>query len=146
LTPEIEQRVEEGSVIFTDALHSYQNPAAMYTHLMIDHAEAYAQGLVHTNRMENFWSLLKRGIKGTYVSVEPFHLFRCLDEQSFRFNNRKLTDAERFVISMNHIGGRRLTYKQFGRQGGTDSWSHLWMTSGPLHRQGRGKHIPRQTA
>jgi len=62
--------------------------------------------------MENFWSLLKRGIKGTYVSVEPFHLFRYLDEESFRFNNRKLTDAERFVATMKQIVGRRVTYKQ----------------------------------
>lgn len=59
-----------------------------YVHNVVDHAERYVDGHVHTNGLENFWSLLKRGIKGTYVSVEPFHLFRYLDEQAFRFNER----------------------------------------------------------
>ena len=65
-------------------------------HEVIDHSEEYVRGAVHTNTMENFWSLLKRAIKGTYVSVEPFHLFRYLDEQSFRYNERRGTDTERF--------------------------------------------------
>ena len=78
---------------------------------MIDHSEKYVDGLVHTNGMENFWSLLKRAIKGTYVSVEPFHLFRYLDEQSFRFNQRKTDDAGRFMNVLSNIVGRRLTYK-----------------------------------
>ncbi len=68
-----------------------------YVHKVIDHAETYVKGNVHTNKIENFWSLLKRGLKGTYVSVEPFHLFRYLDEQAFRFNERKATDGERFI-------------------------------------------------
>jgi hypothetical protein len=62
--------------------------------------------------MENFWSLLKRGLKGTYISVEPFHLFRYVDEQAFRFNNREMDDVHRFVIGMKQIVGRRLTYAQ----------------------------------
>ncbi len=97
LTPEVHQHVEEGSEVFTDSLLSYRTLGEKYVHQVIDHAESYAEGKVHTNGMENFWSLLKRGIKGTYVSVEPFHLFRYLDEQAFRFNNRKGKDADRFL-------------------------------------------------
>jgi hypothetical protein len=81
-----------------------------YTHKVIDHAEAYVDDTVHTNRMENYWSLLKRATKGTYVSIEPFHLFRYLDEQSFRYNERKLTDAERFLLVLGAIAGKRLTW------------------------------------
>ena len=74
---------------------------------------AYVDGQVHTNGLENFWSLLKRGISGTYVSVEPFHLFRYLDEQSFRYNNRKdLNDGQRFELAMNQVMGKRLTYSE----------------------------------
>ncbi len=83
-----------------------------YIHSVIDHAEAYADGAVHTNGLENFWSLLKRSLKGTYVSVEPFHLFRYLDEQAFRFNNRKLSDAARFAITAGSIFGKRLTFNE----------------------------------
>ena len=97
LRPEIKGNVAEGSEIFTDALKSYADLSDAYTHAVIDHAECYAKGKVHTNGLENFWSLLKRSIKGTYVSVEPFHLFRYLDEQSFRFNTRKLSDGMRFL-------------------------------------------------
>ncbi len=81
-----------------------------YTHKVIDHAEKYVDGEVHTNGVENFWSLLKRAIKGTYVSVEPFHLFRYLDEQVYRFNNRKLTDSMRFLAACASVFGKRLTY------------------------------------
>lgn len=81
-----------------------------YVHHVIDHAEAYADGQVHTNGLENFWSLLKRAIKGTYVSVEPFHLFRYLDEQAFRFNERGGSDASRFALALKGIMGKRLTY------------------------------------
>lgn len=102
--------VEDGSNVYTDQLKSYDNLGAYYKHQVINHAEAYARGEVHTNGLENFWSLLKRSIKGTYVSVEPFHLFRYLDEQAFRFNNRALNDAGRFVGTMAQITGRRLTY------------------------------------
>jgi ISXO2 transposase-like protein len=96
--------------VYTDALPSYDHLGLYYNHAVIDHAECYARGEVHTNGLENFWSLLKRGINGTYVSVEPFHLFRYLDEQAFRFNERDLTDSERFRIVMGNIVGRRLTY------------------------------------
>lgn len=107
----VRENVEAGSHVYTDALKSYDG-LQEYTHKVIDHAEAYVDGTVHTNRMENFWSLLKRSIKGTYVSVEPFHLFRYLDEQSFRFNERKATDGERFQMVLNCIAGKRLTYDQ----------------------------------
>jgi ISXO2-like transposase domain len=83
-----------------------------YAHKVVDHAEAYVDGSVHTNRMENFWSLLKRAIKGTYVSVEPFHLFRYLDEESFRYNERKADDGERFGKVLASIAGKRLTWAQ----------------------------------
>jgi hypothetical protein len=83
-----------------------------YDHQVINHAETYVRGNVHTNGIENFWSLLKRGINGTYVAVEPFHLFRYVDEQAFRYNNRDMTDIQRFVYGMRHVVGRRLTYKE----------------------------------
>ena len=110
LSPEVRKNVAEGSEIFTDALKSYSDLSDAYTHEVIDHAECYAKGKVHTNGLENFWSLLKRSIKGTYVCVEPFHLFRYLDEQSFRFNTRKMTDGLRFLRASAGIIGKRLTY------------------------------------
>jgi transposase-like protein len=109
---EIKQHVEPGSHLFTDAHTSYRGLHSDYAHQVIDHAVAYVKGNVHTNGIENFWSLLKRGLKGTYVSVEPFHLFRYLDEQSFRFNTRKENDAERFASALASVAGRRLTYRQ----------------------------------
>jgi hypothetical protein len=87
-------------------LKSYDGLANEFTHQVIDYAEAYVDGNVHTNNCENFWSLLKRGINGTYISVEPFHLFRYLDEQAFRYNERELTDAERFAIVVSRAAGR----------------------------------------
>jgi hypothetical protein len=66
--------------------------------------------------MENFWSLLKRSLKGTYVSVEPFHLFRYVDEQAFRYNNRKdMNDSDRFDLAVRQIVGRRLTWADTGK-------------------------------
>jgi transposase-like protein len=107
----IVEHVEVGATLHTDALRSYDRMASRgYVHNVIDHAEAYVDGQVHTNGLENFWSLLKRAIKGTYVSVEPFHLFRYLDEQAFRFNNRKGSDAMRFALALKGILGKRLTY------------------------------------
>jgi transposase-like protein len=111
LDPVIREHVEKGSEVHTDKLRSYENLDDEYVHQVIDHAECYARGHVHTNGLENFWSLLKRGIRGTYVNVEPFHLFRYLDEQAFRFNERKGTDADRFLAALPSIIGRRLTYK-----------------------------------
>jgi transposase-like protein len=108
----------DGTVnLYTDALKSYNpktpkgwRPSDLYIHNVIDHAECYAKGNTHTNSMENFWSLLKRTIKGTYVSIEPFHLFRYLDEQCYRFNERKGTDLSRFVGALKGVLGKRLTY------------------------------------
>jgi len=96
LRPEINAHVEPGSMVYTDALRSYNDLNYDYMHNVINHAEKYVEGNVHTNGIENFWSLLKRTIGGTYISVEPFHLFRYLDEQAFRFNRRKKNDPERF--------------------------------------------------
>jgi transposase-like protein len=106
----IRENVETGAELYTDALRSYEGMDSEYAHKVIDHAEAYVDGAVHTNRLENFWSLLKRSIKGTYVSIEPFHLFRYLDEQSFRFNEREDTDAGRFQKVLNSVAGKRLTW------------------------------------
>ncbi len=111
LQAEVRQHVEAGSAIYTDALKSYDG-LTEFEHQVIDHAIAYVDGKVHTNGLENFWSLLKRGLKGTYVSVEPFHLFRYLDEQVYRFNNRRMTDAERFDIAVRGIVGKRVTFDQ----------------------------------
>jgi transposase-like protein len=108
--PSVYENVEPGANLYTDAFASYYGMNRTYVHQVIDHAEEYVNGTVHTNGLENFWSLLKRSLKGTYVSVEPFHLFRYLDEQSFRFNNRKLSDAGRFAIALAGVLGRRLTY------------------------------------
>lgn len=112
LHAKIRETVEPGSEVHTDALASYNGLDSDYTHNVIDHAEEYVRGNVHTNGIENFWSLLKRGLKGTYVSVEPFHLFRYIDEQVFRFNQRKLDDGGRFLTACASIFGRRLTYRQ----------------------------------
>jgi transposase-like protein len=105
---ELKRNVAPGAELHTDALKSYEK-LPEYAHKVIDHAEAYVDGNVHTNRMENFWSLLKRAIHGTYVSIEPFHLFRYLDEQCFRYNERKLTDRERFQLVLKSVAGKRLT-------------------------------------
>jgi hypothetical protein len=115
LQAEVRKHVEAGSALYTDSLLSYQGLATEYAHQVVDHAMEYVYGKVHTNGMENFWSLLKRGISGTYVSVEPFHLFRYLDEQSYRYNNRAtkdnpLNDADRFALACSQILGKRLTW------------------------------------
>jgi transposase-like protein len=112
LQDEIRRNVEPGCEVMTDAFRSYIGLDAEYIHQFVDHAEKYVDGNVHTNCMENFWSLLKRGIKGTYVSVEPFHLFRYLDEQTFRFNERKGKDADRFAKATGQLAGKRLTYDE----------------------------------
>jgi len=112
LQTEVRNNVEAGSEVFTDELASYQGLAPEFVHGFVNHAEQYVSGHVHTNGMENFWSLLKRAIKGTYVSVEPFHLFRYLDEEARRFNERKLTDGERFMNVASAVAGKRLTYDE----------------------------------
>jgi transposase-like protein len=109
----VRENVQAGTAIYSDALASYEGLDSEFFHQVVDHAVEYAHGRVHTNGLENFWSLLKRALKGTYVSVMPFHLHRYLDEQAFRYNNRKeLDDFGRFALVLAHIVGRRLTYKQ----------------------------------
>jgi transposase-like protein len=117
LQAEVKAHVQAGSALYSDALLSYAGLESEYAHQVVDHAIEYVRGRVHTNGLENFWSLFKRGINGTYVSVEPFHLFRYLDEQEFRFNNRgtrehPITDGERFDMAVCQIVGKRLTYAQ----------------------------------
>ena len=113
LLPNIKNTVAAGSHLFTDEASAYFDLGSEYVHDFINHAEAYAIGQIHTNGLENFWSLLKRNLSGTYVSVEPFHLFRYLDEQAFRYNNRKdMTDADRFDKALTQIAGKRLTYAE----------------------------------
>ena len=112
LQVEVKENVEPGSEVHTDALRSYRGLDSDYIHNVVDHAEKYVDGHVHTNGLENFWSLLKRGIKGTYVSVEPYHLFRYLDEQAFRFNEREGEDKDRFSKTLGSVAGRRLTYSE----------------------------------
>jgi transposase-like protein len=110
--PHIYTNVATGSSIYTDCCASYEDLGGDFAHQMVDHISAYVDGRVHTNGLENFWALLKRALKGTYVSVDPCHLFRYLDEQCFRFNKRRLTDAERFVIVLAQTIHRRLTYDE----------------------------------
>lgn len=105
--------VERGSQVYSESLRSYRNlPIDGFFHDFVDHSEAYVKGRVHTNGLENFWSLLKRCIKGTYVSVEPFHLQAYADEQCFRYNNRKMTDGERFSLAVSGIVGKRITFDE----------------------------------
>jgi transposase-like protein len=117
LQAEVKKHVEAGAALYTDALLSYDGLAGDYAHQVIDHAVKYVDGNVHTNGLENFWSLLKRTIAGTYVSVEPFHLFRYLDEQAWRFNTRRMTDGERFSMAVSGIVGKRLTFDQLTGKG-----------------------------
>ena len=114
----INENVFPGTWIMTDEFTNYDGLSDNYTHNVVNHLERYVQGNVHTNGIENFWSLLKRGLSGTYVSVEPFHLFRYVDEQAFRFNHRKdaagnvLNDSDRFQLALSQIAGKRLTFAE----------------------------------
>lgn len=108
----VRTNVEEGSEVYTDALRSYIGLRDGFAHKVIDHAERYVEGKVHTNGLENFWSLVKRAVHGTYISIEPFHVFRYLDEQAFRFNTRKDTDQGRFMGVLASILDKRLTYSE----------------------------------
>jgi transposase-like protein len=113
LQKNIREHVEAGAAIFSDELKSYDGLESDYQHQVINHAVEYVNGNAHTNTMENFWSLLKRGLHGTYISVEPFQLFRYIDEQAFRFNNRNgMDDSERFDVVVKQIVGKRLTYAE----------------------------------
>jgi transposase-like protein len=114
LQAHVREHVEPGAEVFTDALKSYEGLNPEYVHQVVDHAVEYVKGHVHTNGLENFWCLLKRTLKGTYVSVEPFHLFRYLDEQAFRYNERKDENGDngRFKSVVRGCTGKRLTYKK----------------------------------
>ena len=114
--PELQAKVREhvapGATVITDELKSYHGLDQHYQHKIINHADTYVDGQVHTNGIENFWSCLKRGLVGTYVSVRPFHLFRYLDEQVYRYNNRELPESVRVENALRGIAGKRLTYKE----------------------------------
>jgi len=117
LQNEVLNNVKFGSPVYTDDAVPYDNLRWKYIHETVNHAETYVNGRVHTNGLENFWSLLKRGLKGTYVAVEPFHLERYIDEQVFRFNNRAtkdnpLNDSDRFLLALSQVANKRLTYKE----------------------------------
>ncbi len=112
LHAEVRAHVEPGSALFTDEHGGYRGLSKEYKHEFVNHAVEYVRDNVHTNGMENFWSLLKRGLKGTYISVEPYHLFRYIDEQVFRFNERGLNDFGRFTSVLSWVSGLRLTYKE----------------------------------
>jgi transposase-like protein len=107
----VREHVETGSAVYSDAWVGYSGLDNEYAHKVVDHAEKYVDGQVHVNGVENFWSLLKRGLHGTYVSVQPFHLFRYLDERLFTYNERGVTDLDRFLMVLSTVAGRRLTYK-----------------------------------
>lgn len=109
---EVRRNVEQGSRLYTDALQSYVGLADEYVHEVIDHSEAYVRERVHTNGLENFWSLFKRVIYGTHHSVDPVHLDRYLDENVLRFNTRKMADADRFTMTAGRADGRRITYRE----------------------------------
>lgn len=112
LVPIIRRAVESDAVVCTDATSSYASLGGSFVHKWVDHATRYVLGKVHVNGIENFWSLLKRAVKGTYVAVSPFHLFRYVDEEAWRFNERRFNDGSRFDRAMQGVVGRRLTYRQ----------------------------------
>ncbi|MBV9062822.1 MAG: IS1595 family transposase [Alphaproteobacteria bacterium] len=113
----IRENVEEGSKLMTDQASNYDAFRDGFAHAFVDHEREYVQGNVHTNSVENFWSLLSRSLHGTYANVEPFHLAAYVDEQAFRFNNRKATDGERFERALAMVPTARLTYKDLIRAG-----------------------------
>jgi hypothetical protein len=128
LQSEILRHIAPGTRIYTDQARHYQAIPKEFIHAFVNHMERYVDGQVHTNGMENFWSLLKRGLNGTYVAVEPFHLSRYLDEQVFRYNHRedalgnKTPDADRFSLAVSQITGKRLTYAELtGKVGETQN-------------------------
>jgi len=115
LQAEVLNNVKYGTSVYTDDAVGYDRMNWWYVHEVVNHSEEYVRGQVHTNGLENFWSLLKRTLRGTYVAVEPFHLDRYIDEQIFRYNNRAtkenpLTDADRFSLALTQIANKRLTY------------------------------------
>jgi transposase-like protein len=124
LQNEILNNVKYGSTVYTDDAVGYNKLHYRFVHDVINHSQEYVRGRVHTNGMENFWSLLKRTLRGTYVAVEPFHLDRYINEQVFRYNNRKnMKDADRFVLAMGQVARKRLTYSELTGKD-TDSLHH----------------------
>jgi transposase-like protein len=126
VAPILKQHIEDGCEVFTDEMTGYNNLRATYMHEFVNHAVSYVEGRVHTNGLENFWSLLKRGLLGTYVAVEPFHLDKYLDEQVFRYNNRKtkgqnLNDSDRFNIVLSQVAGKRLTFAELTGKTGSSA-------------------------
>lgn len=115
----IKSNVLKGSNLYTDTNSAYDAMYKWYAHEIVNHAVEYVRdNIVHTNGLENFWSLLKRTMRGTYVSVEPFHLHRYLGEYAFRFNNRRSSDAERFRLALSQVVGKKLSYSELtGREG-----------------------------
>jgi transposase-like protein len=111
LHPIIHKNVQPGATIYTDALPAYRQLKEQFVHDFVDHTEAYVKGAVHTNGLENFWSLFKRCIKGTHVSVDPAHLDAYVDSEAFRFNQRELNDGQRLRLALGGVSGKRLTYK-----------------------------------
>lgn len=116
LNRNVRRHVAFSSDVYTDALPAYRGLALNYFHAAVDHVNKYVAGRVHTNGLENFWSLLKRSLHGTYVAVAPFHLERYVDEQAFRFNQRKVSDASRFRSVLAATLGRRLTWRELTAQ------------------------------
>jgi len=114
----VREIVQPGAEVHTDEFSGYYNLKDGYVHKVVNHLEGYVKENIHTNGIENFWSLLKRGLGGTYIAVEPFHLFRYVDEQAFRYNHRKdesgnkLNDAQRFELALSQIAGKRLTFAE----------------------------------
>lgn len=107
----VHRNVRRGAEVYTDEARVYGDLVRTHAHEAIDHSREYVRGLVHTNGLENFWSLFKRTINGTYVAIAPFHLFRYVAEQTERFNNRRMTDAQRFRDVLSRVFGRRLTWR-----------------------------------
>jgi transposase-like protein len=128
LQEKILNHIKAGATVITDDFTPYKFALVQkFTHDVVNHAETYANGLVHTQGIENFWSLLKRTLRGTYVAVEPFHLDRYIDEQVFRFNNRatkerKMTDADRFNLALSQIAGKRLTFAEVTGKGSQETF------------------------
>jgi ISXO2-like transposase domain len=126
LQNEVLKNVKYGTTVYTDDAVPYDQLHSRYVHDVVNHAETYVRGRVHTNGLENFWSLMKRGLKGTYVAVEPFHLERYVDEQVFRYNNRNtadnpMADADRFKLALSKIVGKRLTFAELtGKDGSVE--------------------------
>jgi len=109
----VRDHVQPQSVVYTDSARGYVGLRREFAHASVDHSLGeYVNGVVHTNRIESFWALLKRGIKGTYISIAPFHLSRYVDERAFTFNYRKENDFGRFKLALDQVAGRRLTYAE----------------------------------